>query len=63
MRHLYLRSQQCQLGVIERSAGHGTKVSCEIGGGDRRDQGGYVGEGAVEGGNGGIVEVVAGCDW
>lgn len=57
-----LRSQQRQLRVVEQSAGHGPEVDGEVGRRDGRDEGGYVEEGAVEGGDGGVVEVVAGRD-
>ena len=48
--------------IIQRGTRHGPEVGFEVCGGDRRDEGGYVGEGAVEGGDRGVVEVVAGCD-
>ena len=58
----YLGSQQRQLCIIQRGTGHGPEVGFEVCRGDRRDEGGYVGEGAVESGDRGVVEVVAGRD-
>lgn len=58
----YLRSQQRQLCSIERCAGHRSEVGLEICRCDGRDEGRNVGEGAVEGGDWGVVEIVAWCD-
>lgn len=58
----HLGSQQRQLCIIQRGTRHGPEVGFEVCRGDRRDEGGYVGEGAVECGDRGVVEVVAGCD-
>ena len=57
-----LGSQQRQLCIIERCAGHRPEIGLEVCRCDGRDEGSYVGEGAVEGGDRGVVEIVAGCD-
>ena len=58
----YLGSQQCQLCIVQRCAGHRSETGLEVCRCDGRDEGGYVGEGAVEGGDWGVIEIVAGCD-
>ena len=58
----YLGPQQCQLCIIERCGEHRTEVSLEVCRCDGGDERGYIGEGAIEGGDGGIVEIIAGCD-
>ena len=58
----YLGSQQRQLRIIQRGTRHGPEIGSEVCRGDRRDEGCYVGEEAVEGGDRGVVEVVAGRD-
>ncbi len=62
MRRRHLRSQKRQLCAVERCPGHGPEVDREISRCDGRDKGGDVREGAVEGGDGAVVEKVAGCD-
>lgn len=58
----YLGSQKHQLCIVERGAGYGPEVGLEVCRCDGRDEGSYVGEGAVECGDWGVVEVVAGCN-
>ena len=48
--------------AVEGGAEHGTEVCGEVCGGNRGNQGCYVGEGGREKGDGSIVEVVAGSD-
>ena len=48
--------------AVERGAEHGTEVREEVCGGDRGDEGGYVGEGGGESGDGSVVEIEAGSD-
>ena len=62
MRRRHLPSEQRQLCVIERRPWYGSEVDGKICRCDGRNEGGYVGEGTVEGGDGGIVEVVPWCD-
>ncbi len=62
MRRRYLRSQKRQLCAVERCPGYRPEVDRKICRCDGRDKGGGVREGTVEGGDGGVVEIVAGCD-
>ena len=62
MRRRYLRSQQRQLCIIERCTEYGPEIHGEICRCDWRDERGDVGKGAIEGGYGGVVEIVAGRD-
>ena len=47
---------------VERGAENGPEISQKVCGGNGRDERRYVGEGAVEGGDRAVVEVIAGCD-
>ena len=62
MRRRHLRPQERQLCVIERCPWYRSEVGGKVCRCNGRDEGGDVGEGTVEGGDGGVVEVVAGCD-
>lgn len=48
--------------IVERCSEHRAEIGGKVRRGDRRDEGGYVGEGAIEGGNRGVIEIIARCN-